>query len=49
MQLQDRLETQTFGYARSRCAMEIINGEVPADHYAKYAANDPLFVQLSEV
>ena len=33
MQIQDQLEVQAFGYARSRCAMEIINGEKSAEHY----------------
>ena len=28
MQLQDQLETQEYGYARSRIAMELVNGEV---------------------
>mmetsp|Transcript_7412 Transcript_7412/g.8958 ORF Transcript_7412/g.8958 Transcript_7412/m.8958 type:complete len:195 (-) Transcript_7412:2015-2599(-) len=47
MQIQDRLETQAFGYARSRCAMEVINGETPAQHYATYAQSDATFAELS--
>lgn len=33
MQMQDQLETQAFGFPRSRYAMELINGEVPPDRY----------------
>lgn len=48
MQLQDQLEVQSFGFARSRCAMEVINGEVPAEQYQRYAESDPVFVSLSK-
>ena len=49
MQIQDQLETQTFGYARSRCAMEIVNGEHPASHYVEYAEKDSIFADLSQI
>ena len=29
--------------------MEVINGEVPPEHYANYAENDPVFSQLANV
>lgn len=29
--------------------MEVINNDVPADHYASFAANDPVFATLSKV
>jgi len=48
MQLQDQLEVQSFGFARSRCAMEVINGEVPAEQYQRYAESDPVFASLSK-
>ena len=48
MHLQDKLETQEYGYARSRFAMEIINGEVPESQYASYIDNDPIFAQISQ-
>ena len=49
MQLQDQLETQAFGYARSRFAMELINEEVPAHQYDSYAKADPIFAQICSV
>ena len=49
MQLQDRLEAQEFGYARSQIAMELVNREVPrTGKYATYLDNDPLLAKLSQ-
>lgn len=47
MQLQDQLETQEYGYARSRIAMELINGQAPRSQYAGYLDSDPVLVQIS--
>ena len=47
MRLQDQLEAQEYGYARSSIAMELVNREVPRSKYAAYLDSDPILAQLS--